>query len=139
MWADDLVALKVVSDERKTGFLECVTFLRNEVFPYYEKEQRKLRFEGGVLPRFKSFGSTVELRGVTIPRFRPDDPLNDYKPTVERVIGVASILIGVDSGTPEKFCFQVTSEDLDRLMIRLEATKKNLKALEALEKKYEVR
>jgi len=136
MWADDLVALKIVSGEQKARFLECATFVRNEIFPYYEKEGRRVRFEGGAFPSFNSFASTVELRGVTIPRFKFDDALDKYKPKVEGVIGVASILIGVDSGTPEKFCFQVTGENLNKLIDQLQATKKDL---EALEKKYKVR
>jgi hypothetical protein len=136
-WANDLSSLQVLTtDYQREAFLGSARFLLDEVFPGYEGRKKEIAFAAGVLPSFKSIGTTVELRAVIAPKFRFGMKPDEYAPQVASVVPIVSISIGVDVGMPERFHFQASERELKLLLAQLEAAKRDL---EELKKRFSVR
>lgn len=125
-WAQDLIVRKCMSESERSTFIEMVNSLSEKVVPKVRGEVRRREFVNGVLPCFRSFGTTVEMRAVLKETYDWLQPYEDYSPEVLDVTPVVSMHIGLNRGTPSDVFFQVEERDLDLLINSLEATKKEL-------------
>ena len=130
-WRTDLVNIGVLQEPHDAMFHTLTQRLRAQVLPRVERTLRRERASSGVLPTLKGVGVTVELRAVRENRYHWDTDIQYYRPKIIDIVGIASISIGVDEGTPEDFYFQVDERSLQRLIDSLIAAKRDLEALVA--------
>lgn len=91
---------------------------------------RRMAYEQGILPNFKGVGTTVELRAVMTKKFEWGDDVDKYEPSLDGLVGVASIRIKLADSDPEHFSFQATEVELTNLISSLQAAQKQLRLLE---------
>jgi len=126
----DLVAeLKLLSPENSKKFERLFTVLKEEIAPVLERQERAKAAAIGVLPSFKGYGATVELRAVLNSKFHFGDIADEYEPEIGNVVPVASVVLRMTGGPPERFFFQADEDDLLTLIESLKATLKDMQKL----------
>lgn len=128
-WAEDLVTLDQMEKKSSPFFISSATRIRDEVVPKVELVVRRRVYSEGVLPGFRTCGTTVEMRAVQKDRYRWGHPVEDYESEVVDIAGVVSVNIGLDQGTPRDFSFQMSEDALADLISQLNAARKDLLAL----------
>jgi len=118
-----------LESEHKDLFRDTLKELRLRVIPKYEKIKRRRSAANGVLPSISSFGTTVEVRAVVENRFHIGMKAAQYEPKIVDFVPVASVSLGVDSGPIERFCFQLSEEELDALIEELRSAQVCLQKL----------
>jgi len=126
-WANDLRELKLLTEEQQPAFESLLSRLSQDL-PALRLQKREFATADGVLPTFKSFGYTVEVRSIRKEIFRWGRKLEDYEPGILGTLTIASIGIGVDEGPIEDFYFQADERDLDNIIATLMAAKKEMAA-----------
>lgn len=124
-WADDLLELGWLSKEKRPAFESVLSSLTGAL-PALRLQNRELSTAGGVLPTFKSFGYTVEVRPIRKEVFRWGRKVEEYVPNILGTITIASISIGVDEGPAKDFYFQADERDIDNMIATLMAAKKEM-------------
>ncbi len=128
-WRSDLAEIGVLQEPNADKFHALTLRVRDEVLPMVEQTVLRERAALGVFPTLKGLGVTVELRAVREHRYRWDTDITYYRPKIIDIVGIASINIAVDEGSPEDFYFQVDERGLQRLIDSLIAAKMDLEAL----------
>jgi hypothetical protein len=131
MWAADLVELGMLDESLASRLATFLTAFREQVFPEVEAARRRREFATGVLPALKGTGVTVELRAVTDKHFQWGDDVSQFDPTIVETIPVISVLLGLDSGTPDSVTFQASPAICRDLISELEAALKTAEAFES--------
>lgn len=121
--------LHVVDAENREKVLGVLQVLVGEVVPLYEEIDRRRSHISGVLPSWTGIGTTVEVRGVLAEDYHLGDSVVDYRPRFVDAIPIASVVLKVDRGEPERFAFQVDEEKLASLIAALCATQLDLREL----------
>ncbi len=124
-WADDLRKLRWLTQEKQGAFESLLSRLNNDL-PDLRRQKRELSAAGGVLPSFKSFGYTIEVRPIRKEIFRWGRKVEEYVPNILGTITIASISIGVDEGPVEDFYFQADESAIDNIIATLMAAKKEM-------------
>ena len=124
-WADDLLEAGLLTDNNRPVFESLLACLLDDL-PDLRVQDRKLSTAGGVLPTFKSFGYTVEVRPVRKEIFHWGGKVEEYGPEILGTVTLASIHIGVDEGSVEDFYFQADKSAIDNMIATLMAAKKEM-------------
>lgn len=128
--AEELVStLRLVSSENRLKFERLFVFLKEVVAPIVEKQEIIKRAAVGVLPSFKGFGATVEIRAALSSNFHFGDSSDQYEPRIGDLVPIASIALRVTRSEQENFFFQVDEKELITLIESLKATLKEMKTL----------
>ncbi len=127
---DDLQELQLVQQEERVKFLELLRLLKDEITPKQQEQEIKRASESGVLPMLRGVGTTVELKGVRTENFHWGDSIDTYTPNFSGVVPIVSAAIVLDSGTPDRFTFQMTSRNLEDVLDSLQAARRDLVKLE---------
>jgi hypothetical protein len=100
--------------------------------PEMQRSAARKEARRGVLPAFDDISSTVEMRAAYISTTeemeKPEDNFVGY-------VGIASVRLDLDIGTPDFVAFQVTTDDLTFLIKHLSEIRNRLLALELREGK----
>ena len=115
-------------------FLELI----KEESAWYDKYKLTKSTSLGLLPYLKGIGTTVELRGVYNREIDFGEKVEDYKKSSKiysdnPIVPVITIALSLDSGTPNRFCFQSSPQ---RIVWLIEELKAAIYKLELLEKSY---
>lgn len=124
-WADDLCKVGCLTTEKRSAFESLLSRLTDDL-PTLRDQDRELSTAGGVLPTFKSFGYTVEVRPIRKEIFRWGRKVEEYRPEILGTIILASIHIGVDKGPLKDLYFQADKSDIDNMIATLMAAKKEM-------------
>jgi len=128
-WADDLEELGLISGN-ETELAEGFFREFSKGLESIERQSKRQEFEAGVLPLLSSVGATAEARPILDKKFKPGDDPQGYSPRIVGSSIIASISFSFDSGHPSSCQFQATRKGLELLIERLEATKKEMDAIE---------
>jgi hypothetical protein len=127
---EDMVNLKLLTALEGKKVLPILEVLKNEGAPELKKLRRLREFSQGVLPSFRSIGTTVELRSIVPDPYKLGDEVSKYQPKSEGLIPIASITLSATPGADERectrICFQCDEEELQWVIDKLEATKMDL-------------
>lgn len=126
-WADDLIEKKLLEPEQAGKFRSIIDILvqnRSNM----QRQADEQRSSAGVLPSFKTFGYTVEVRPVRKEVYHWGTELANYHPEILGTVQVASIHIGVDEGVVKDIYFQVDEAAVDEIISSLQAAKKDFEA-----------
>ncbi len=129
----DLIVLGF-KEENLLSIKKLLNLLKKES-QWYEQHKLKKSFSAGLLPSFKGVGTTVELRGVFNRRIyigeKIDSYIKDVKINKENpIVPIISIAITLDSGTPDRFCFQTSPGEVEWLIEELKSSLHKSKMLE---------
>ena len=113
-------------DENELSSIKYLLELIKNEAEWYGQEKLKKDFEKGLFPYLKKIGTTVELRGV----FNHEDKSDKVKINEDNpIIPTISVAITLDSGIPDRFCFQVSPEHLEWLIEKLKVALQESKIL----------
>lgn len=132
LWPGDFETAGFIDRGSRRVFEILLKKLVDEYLPTLRVRDRRRRTEAGVLPNFKSLGITVEARAVKKARYKWGMPLGGadaYRPEIVGTAMIASVHVGVDTGLPEDFHFQMGETDIDDFMSSLAAAKMEITAL----------
>lgn len=123
-----------IEEEELSSIKNLLTLIKQNV-EWYKQKELKESFEKGLFPFLKGIGTTVELRGVFNREIKLGEDINSYAKEIEinkenPVIPTISISINLDSGTPNRFCFQSSPENIEWLIEELKAALHKSKMLE---------
>ena len=124
-WADDLRKLGWLSEEKRAAFESLLSRLTGDL-PALRLQKREFTSAGGVLPSFKAFGYTVEVRPIRKEVFRWGRKVEEYEPQILGTVTVASIHIGVDVGPAKDFYFHADEIAIGNMIATLMAAKKEM-------------
>ncbi len=130
-WGEDLVSYSYLKPDETPIFIDHMDRIRREIVPNVTAHLRQREYSAGVLPSLREIGITVELRAVREDIYHWTTPVDQYQPRIIDVVPVASIHIGVDTGYPEDFFFQVDENELQLLIDDFAAAKKDIMELRA--------
>lgn len=120
----DLIVLGF-KEENLQSIKKLLTLIKQNS-EWYEQYRLKKSFSAGLFPYLKGIGTTVELRGIfnrgiyigeKIDSYIKDVKINKDNPLVP----IISISITLDSGTPDRFCFQASPEKVEWLIEELKS------------------
>jgi hypothetical protein len=105
---------------------------------WYESYKRQEDFRKGLFPSLIGVGTTVDLRGVFNDEIRFDESIDSYASRVKLdkdipIMPIVSVSLTLDSGYPDRFCFQASPKYIGWLIEELKAA---LHKATMLEKKY---
>jgi len=120
------IAKKLNYKDEEISVIEKLLILIKKESGWYEQEELIETFESGLFPNIKSIGTTVELRGVFNREIKFGEEIKDYSKDLRinkesSVVPTISVAITLDSGTPNRFCFQDSPENIRWLINKLEA------------------
>lgn len=123
--ASDFVAFGANSENK--NLIEKLLLQVKQESEWYNEYQTKKSFEQGLFPSLARMGTTVELRGVFDCEIEGDEKLEEYtqRVTLEKdcpIVSVISIAITLNSGTPDRFVFQASPEEVKLMIERLKAS-----------------
>jgi len=105
---------------------------------WYESQQRQESFQKGLFPSLKGVGTTVDLRAVFNDEIGFGESVESYTTRVKLdketpLMPIVSVALTLDSGHPDRFCFQASPKYISWLIEELRAA---LHKVTMLEKKY---
>lgn len=122
-------------DSKTISSIENLLSLLKKEAKWYKNNILKESFYKGLFPYLKGVGTTVELRGVfnqeitygeTVDEYAKEAKIEDKNATVP----IVSVAITLDSGTPDRFCFQASPELIEWLIEELKASLHKIRLLE---------
>ena len=136
--AKDLVAAGI--DQKNLIATERLLNLIKQETKWYADYRLKKSFRQGLFPYLQKIGTTVELRGIFNREIKSGEKTEEYAKEAKLendypIIPIISVAINLDSGTPDRFCFQASPEDIELLIERLRASLLKAKILEECCKK----
>jgi|SRR3989338_9154803 len=136
--AKDLVAIGL--DSKNLFVIEKLLNLIGQEVKWYDNYRLKKSSKQGLFPYLKSVVTTIELRAVFNREIKGKEKVEEYAKEAQLekdcpAIPIISIAITLDSGTPDRFCFQTSPEDIELLIERLKASLLKTKMLEEHYKK----
>lgn len=107
---------------------------------WYESYKTQRSYDIGLLPFLKGIGTTVELRGIFNKEIEFSEESESYIKEVEinkekSIVPTITMALTLDSGTPSRFCFQLSPERANWLIEELKAALHKAKLLEESYKK----
>jgi len=120
------IAQKLNLKETELSTIQELLILIKKEADWYEQKELKESFEKGLFPYLKGIGTTIELRGVFNREIKLGENIDSYSKDVEinkenPLIPTISVAITLDSGTPNRFCFQASPEHIEWLINELKA------------------
>jgi len=120
------ISKRLEIDEAELAAIQKLLVSIKKNSEWYKQKELKEIFEKGLFPNIKSIGTTVELRGVFNREIKYGEKIEEYSDILEieeknPVIPTISVAISLDSGTPERFCFQDSPENIEWLINKLQA------------------
>ncbi len=120
------IANKLNLEENQLSTIEILLITIKKEVEWYKLEELKEEFEIGLFPNLKGIGTTVELRGVFSREIKFKEKIENYSKEVEineesPIIPTISVALTLDSGSPKRFCFQVSPENTEWLIEELKA------------------
>src|SRR3989338_5408287 len=136
--AKDLVAIGL--DSKNLFVIEKLLNLIGQEVKWYDNYRLKKSSKQGLFPYLKSVVTNIELREVFNREIKGKEKVEEYAKEAQLekdcpAIPIISIAITLDSGTPDRFCFQTSPEDIELLIERLKASLLKTKMLEEHYKK----
>lgn len=129
--ASDMIALRIVDEDKKQFATDLLEWLKNDLLPKVETELRRRGAATGLFPSIKGISVDVDLRAVQIDKYTTMQKVQDYRPNITGVVPVASVEIRT---TGDDFVFQGDKGDLALMIAHLQAATKDLEALESIVK-----
>jgi hypothetical protein len=129
-WADDLQDAEYLNKKAKSNFLYYLSLLKNSVLSKVSDISKQRATSAGLLPSFKSCSTMNDLRAVLTHPYKWGTPIKEYEPSIESVVPIITVRIGVDTKENSSFVFQATPQEVDYLINELLAAKKSMQRLE---------
>lgn len=129
-WVDDISDRKWLQGDQSVQLRNILDCIVRDYLPTIRVQVQERRTTGGVLPMFKSFGYTVEVRPIRKEIFRWGNKVSEYEPEILGTVQVASISIGVDEGLVEDIYFQADANGVDNMLSSLQALQKEMAAFD---------
>lgn len=136
---DDMVSLGIVPEDQK----EKIYFFFDEIKQKsidLAKESRRAAYEKGEIPGLISFGYDVDLRLIPENPFDPQEiKIEEYSPKGAEFIATAIISMRTEKDENENnnIVFQLTFNELEDLIVRMQACQKELRLLKTLSEKFD--
>jgi hypothetical protein len=127
--ADDILSTNKFDQSSSDKIIYIFTLLRKKIEKGADEIILKNMTARGALPCIKNIRSTIELRAIIENGYKVGTKSSAYTPIVKGIVPIASIGIDTDIDTQSSFFFQATSEDVDVLIDKLSAIKKEFEAL----------
>lgn len=121
-WADDLFQLPELSGIDRDLFIDTIRLMKTRDYDLINRARLFEVYQAGVLPRFDSLQTTIELRAVVEERYRSGNAVANYQPKVIDLIPIISCNLSTDSSENSHLFFQATIEDINTLITELEAS-----------------
>jgi hypothetical protein len=123
-----------IKEEELSSISKFIELVKNE-YDWYTAYKRQFLYKKGLVPSIKAVGTTVELRGVFNHEIEMGQTLSDYKKDLEitkekPIIPLITVALTLDSGSPDRFVFQATTDRIDWLINELNASLLKIKLLE---------
>lgn len=127
-------------EKDKLNTIKTLLELLKDEYEWYKQKELKEDFEKGLFPNLKGIGTTVGLRGVfnreikfgeTVDKYSKEVEINDESPLVPTI----TMSITLDSGTPNRFVFQISPRNAEWLNEELKAA---LHKTKLLKEKYNI-
>lgn len=129
------IANSINIDINELGSIEKLIELVKKESSWFDEYKLTNSISVGLFPFLKGIGTTVELRGVFNRQLKFGEKADDYMNSVKiyydnPVTPVITIALTLDSGTPDRFCFQASPERIEWLIEELKASLYKMKILE---------
>ena len=128
---DELAEIEAIKNSPRLELRVRAAFkAAKEDEPRFERVSAKIAAAQGVLPSFEELIGTVELRGV-LAKGGDLDQISSLAPYIA-LEPVASILLRLDAGFPSAIAFQISRNDLAKMMESLAKVENRMAELERL-------
>ena len=129
-WADDFVTLEILEENQKEKCVEIINRIKSDITPEFIIKAQVDNAENGWMPNLISVNTSAEVRAVNRNKFKSGVDILEYDADIIDVVGVISVRIRIDDGTPDVLHFQAGRKDLNNMINKLKASLIELDALE---------
>lgn len=121
-------------EKNKLATIEILLEKIKKESEWYKQEELKENFEKGLFPNIRGVGTTVGFRGVFNREIRFGEIIEDYSKEVNineenPLIPTISVALTLDSGSPNRFIFQISPKNTEWLIEELKAALYKVKIL----------
>ncbi len=124
--ASALQEKKLIDESQVEAISEMMGWLKNEVLPQVESELRTREAASGLFPSMTGVSVEVQLRAVQRDSYDSTKDINEYSPTIDALVPVASIEIRT---TDDDHVFQAGELDISILINYLQSALKDIESL----------
>jgi hypothetical protein len=125
----DLIDLTAIPENYEKSAIDFISYLLENNLESYRGLVLKNTSAVGVLPVFKSIGSTIELRPIMKNEYPLGTDVDKFKPEISGFIPIVSLAIETDETNSKPTIFQLEPSDVDILINKFESIKKELAIL----------